>query len=237
MTVQVDVTGFSTAGAGSATTDTFGGVSDIHSLTLNVGSGPNGTAHLVLVVGIVGVGAPAGASTMTSVVWGSQTMTQIGTSSASNGDLWLFGLLAPATGTQTLVLTWSGTNQMQVGCASFVGVNDSSFASAFTHFTANHSSLSPNSVTVTTSAGDVAMAAHVTGGNYSTPGNIDIGHNNSGALNSGAENYDTATSPTLTYAFTAGSNWSSIGVDVVQFAVGPPPSLPVGLIGLAASEW
>jgi integrase len=152
MTVQIDVSAISVPGQGSATSDAFGPAA--HAFTLNVGCGPNGTADLALAIAVMGVGMTAGTSSGMSCSWNGVAMTLVGTSSDQTGDLGLFGLLNPAQGAKNLTLSWTGANQLLVAGASYVGVNQTSIAAAFKNFAKAHGAGSPNSIGVTTSAGE-----------------------------------------------------------------------------------
>ncbi len=198
-----------------------GTTSKTYSSPINIGSGSNGTTDRGLVVAVVFVGAAAGTSSGVTATWNGVSMTQLATV-GNGGDIFLFGLRAPDTGAHDLVLAWTGANQPSAVLLSCVGVDQTSDALAFptAHRVTATGSASPNSIAVTNASGNIAFAAHVVSANFSTAGNTDIGHNNTGNLNSLAGNYDTGTDPTLTYAFSSGNTWASVGCEIAAPAAG-----------------
>jgi hypothetical protein len=220
MSVLIDTSAISSVGASGATTQTFtnGGSPGF---TMNLGSGPNGTSNRALIVAVIFIGAAGGTSSGVSCTWNGVSMTQLATA-VNGGDIFLFGLRNPATGSNNVVVSWTGANQCAIALLSVVNADQSADATTFINRTTNTGTASPNSIAVTNPSGNIAVAGHVVVANYSTAGNTDIGHNNNGSRNSAAANYDTGVNPTLTYAFTSGTVWSSVGCSIAAVAGAAP---------------
>jgi hypothetical protein len=148
-------------------------------------------------------------------------MSLLSSFAGNEGDMFLFGLRSPNTGAKVLAFTWTGSNQSGGVIMSVIGADTSSDAAAFINKTTANGANNTNSLAITNSASAVALAAHLTNGNY-TPGGgggTDIGNNNTGNLSSEASNYSTSSNPTLTYT-SGGSVWSSIGLSIAPPGAG-----------------
>lgn len=208
-TVLFDTSAFAT-GVATGTTATFS--------TLDVGSGANGTTNLVLVAYLIFVNG-SGTAAAPSMTWNGVSMTQIGTfidiAGGASGTAFLFGLVNPATGNHGLVANWTGTNQVLVGGSSFVAADQTGGITTFRNVATNTGSGTPNSVTISSATGEKVVAAHVTTGNFAVASDNDLGFSNAGNICSGAANYGNgAASKTLTYSFSGGSIWASIGCSI-----------------------
>lgn len=209
MAVLVDVLTFSVPSGNGVATATF-------TNPINVGSGANGTSNMALVVAVCFVAHAGGTSSGVSATWNGVSMTQL-SSAANGGDIVLFGLRNPTTGSHNLVVNWTGLNQIEVGMLSVVGVDTTSDATAFPvgHRTSNTGTPSPSTISITNASGNIAFAGYVGVVNFGTSGGgTDIGHNNTGAANSGASNYGTSVNPTLTYTFSGGTVWAAVGCEI-----------------------
>jgi len=216
MAVLVDLAAFNGPSSNNITSQNY--------TPFNLGSGSNGTLNRALVVAVVFTGKGAGVSSGLSATYDGVAMTQL--TSASNGvggELYLFGLRNPNTGSKVLALSWTGGNQIMVASLSLVGVNQTSDALAFptAHRTTATGSTSPNSIAITSASGNIAFAGHTTGQNYTTGSGTDIGHNNTGTVSSGASNYSASANPTVTYASSNGA-WASVGCEIAAVATGGP---------------
>ncbi len=110
---------------------------------------------------LVGVNDTAG--TVSGVTYNGVAMTQIGTTfnyGAIGRYIQLWGLVAPASGSNTIAIT-GGANQ-NAGAVSISGVNQTSVVAAATGFASNSTSASPSTVSVTTTVDN----AYVVGFGY-----------------------------------------------------------------------
>jgi fibronectin type 3 domain-containing protein len=194
-----------------------------------VGSGSNP----VLVVGVVGGCTP-------SVTYAGVSMTHAGqvfNNNQSPETTDLFVLTAPATGKNTVQVSYSGcTSDVEAGSISFTGVNQST---PLAHVTTNYGSGSSAAVTVTSASGDMVVDVVGTGSAITSSSqtllwlknqNGNTGHGN-GAQSMAAG----ASSVTMGYSVTA-DWWGIIGADVVassSLTVPPPPTNLVATAGNA----
>jgi hypothetical protein len=101
-----------------------------------------------------------------SAVWDSvganQTMELIGSKKENtwNRYLYLFGLVAPASGNKTLSVSWTTTSTARGGAASFTGVNQSGGTASFADFTGADGSSATPAVSIPSASTDLAIAAH-----------------------------------------------------------------------------
>lgn len=93
--------------------------------------------------------------------WGGQSMTLIGSKAVTShaGTLiYMFGLVAPATGNQTLAVAW--TNSLFIGCCAvaFNGADQTGGATTFPNSqTSTGTTGATNTVNVTSAVGDVVV--------------------------------------------------------------------------------
>jgi hypothetical protein len=206
--------------ATTATTNSL--VTSLDNTSLTV---PAGTTTLLA---FLAHGEQTNAATGVAVHWDSagtnQNMTLIGTVDSGNFNVKvsLYGLVSPTTGAKTLHATWTGGCPAALSAIALTGTVTTSVAAAFIHAATNTALTGAPSVSVTSSAANMAIAFM--------------------ALNNAAITSETATNSTLlfnasltqlgtaaaratgasTVAFTAapsGSNeWVAAGCDVVAAA-------------------
>jgi hypothetical protein len=89
-----------------------------------------------------------------------QAMTQIGSVSVTNGIGRLYGLVAPGTigAGKTVQISWTNSASVAAVACAWTGVNQTGGVTSF----ANYTSAAGNSVTVTSTANDVAIGEFVT---------------------------------------------------------------------------
>jgi hypothetical protein len=173
-----------------------------------VGSG----ANLALVVGVVGACVP-------SVTYGGVALTHAGqvynnNTAPSSTDL--FVLVAPATGTNTVKVSYSScTSDVEAGSISFTGVNQST---PLAHVTTNYGSGTNPQVTVASASGDMVVDV-VGNGSAITSSSQTLrwlkNQNGNSAHGDGAQSTAAgASSVTMGYSVTA-DWWGIIGADVV----------------------
>lgn len=134
------------------------------STTYVMGSVSNGA----LVVPIMWGGSAQPASI--TATYNGVAMTQItGTNTGTNGGCTcsgaIYGLLAPASGSHTLTISWTGSTEAHITAVSFSGVDQTSIAVAFPHgtfFVANTATASPipsTATPVTSATGNMVVGA------------------------------------------------------------------------------
>jgi hypothetical protein len=168
-----------------------------------------------------------------AVVWGAQTMTQIGKLSAATSTLtaYLFGLIAPQSGNQSLVASWtSQTVEAYLDCMSFSGVSQVPVPSSFPNFI---------STTIASGATTATIVINTASGNYTfSTSNTAAGTLNAGnpqsSLNQTLLHYDhsasltnfwsqyaasvgLSTTHTATYVNQPAENDPLIGCDILAF--------------------
>lgn len=217
MAVQFDKSGFVVDTASITSPKTI-------SALINVGSGANGTSNMALIFAVSFVNVAAGVATGVSVTWNGVNMPAIGNfQSASNSDVFMFGLTGPATGANDFILTWTGSvnNRINVQALSVVGADQTGGTTTFKNVTKNTASGNPATVTIPSAVGDLCMACHEVATSFSTPNGTDIGQDSGGTVSGEGANWDFGASPskTLTYSCTSGQ-FASIGVDIAAFGGG-----------------
>lgn len=226
-----------------AKTATWTSVSGVATLTisnLTVGSGSNRALALALMCGSCGAGLPAGLSLTWDSGGTNQALTQVTgtlvTDSVLTDSAAMYGLVAPTAGNKSLVISWTGNNEMHAAAISFTGVDQTSVAVAFPHGTnAKVNGASPTTITITSAVGNMVVAAHAQ--NLSVFGVISdttlAVDNASGPNTANAANYAAgAATKTLTAAFTGSGPWNSIGTDVLAAAAASSCPLTLSRMGV-----
>jgi hypothetical protein len=129
---------------------------------LTIGAGSN--RCLIVTAGFFG------AVSAVSATWnGGANMFAIGNAvNAGGGTIWMFGMVAPASGNHTISVSWTGTAQfLAVNGVSFTGCNQTGGATTFINATTNTGASPPPSLTVTTPANDISV--DLVGGNSGAP--------------------------------------------------------------------
>ena len=191
---------------------------------LTVGSG----ANRILLAGVLFGGA---LPTITAFQWDAagtpQNLTLVPgtsfTSSTRSGAI--YALVAPTAGNKQLKITWTGTNECSLGCASYTGASQAAIATACPNgVTSSGTSAAPN-IVVTSATGDIVFGIFndnnqvwtTTSGNTVWTETALVVENAAGAYVAGAA------SVTLTYNIAASDTWSSAGCDVAQVAAAANP--------------
>lgn len=207
-TVQFDASGFTGIGSSPTSPKTI-------SALIDVGSGGVGTANRALIFAVSFFSSSTGTISGVSVTWNGTSMSSIGSfTSSSNSDMFIFGLTAPATGSNNFVLTWTGAanGSIAVAALSVVGADQTGGATTFKNFTTNTATGTPATVTVSSATGEICFAGHEVPTTFSTGSGSDIGHDNGGAVSAFAANRDAgAASTTLTYT-NSSAQFASMGV-------------------------
>jgi hypothetical protein len=199
---------------------------------------------------IVGVSQMNGAYTPGEVTatYGGASMTFLG-AKASNDDVhgvaWLFGLVNPPTGAQTVsVQRSSGSYSFIGGSISFTGVDQTPFVanSAVVSFGDDSAGTDPPTVIVSSAIGDKVVDIAVDGVDLdggpthtSTNGQMWIRNvnSNTAAGNAAQSVYDGAASVTAEYNTTTGHDWWAMVAFNIKQVAAPAPT-PIGIPGYAA---
>jgi hypothetical protein len=226
--VQFDQSAISAVSGTAVTTFTPAGF-------INVGAGANGTSNRALLVGLHLVNGTPGTSTAPSCTWNSVSMgSALGhVGSGAAGDVYMFAMVAPATGQNTLTCSWTTNNQAVITALSVVGADQTGGTTTFHDYTTNTGTGTPATVTATDAAGEIAFATHGTGSSFIAASGTDIGKNNNGNLASAAANFDTAVNATLTYSAGTGQPFASaaVGIKATGGAVAPTRELMLMGVG------
>lgn len=215
----VDVVGVSPASGALVTSFTW----DNSNGSPNVGSGPNGTTNRALVAAIIFLNFATGHTSGVSLTWNGVTMTPINNSGGIAGDMFFFGLTAPATGQNAFVANWTTTDGVIIAALSAVGVNQTGGSTTFCNFVTNTGTTvaSPATASVTTTgpASGMSFAAYINNIGAFNPSSgtnvVDIGKNNSAFNFQGAANYATVGATTLNYGIDSGTGtWNAAGVSL-----------------------
>lgn len=143
----------------SASDTSVGGVSSIsiaNALTIT-------TANALAVV-MAFPHSTSGPSGTITVTWDSggtnQIMTQVHGLISSGAAVYIYGLLAPTTGTKTLAVSWTGANSVNygLGLIGLTGVDQTAVTSSFRNFNDSIVSGLSDSINVSTSATDGSIA-------------------------------------------------------------------------------
>lgn len=181
-------------------------------------TGTVGGTNRVL-IGLVGFSDTVAHMATVTMTWNSVSMTQITSVdlSSANGCIFLFGLINPATGNQTLSCSWTG------GVSPSISLGATNFTSADQTTGWNNSGTDTGTGTsassaITTTNGDMAVAGHVNNDSTSTV----IGTGTSDWIDTAEfRNYGQARNPAVgastTIAWTITSvAWANVKVNVMQ---------------------
>lgn len=183
--------------------------------------GVNSNRVLIVFVGFAGI-----TSSALSVTWNSVPMSPITSMAAlaSSYDLYLYGLIAPATGAQTLAVSWTGGTAASIWLGG-VSVFNADQATGWDNAGTDTGAASPASSTITTTNGDMAIAGHVNNNGGSTA--ISVGTSDwidtafSGNAAQG-RNPAVGASTVLTWTYTGAFAWGNVKTNVRQFTGGTP---------------
>lgn len=184
---------------------------------LTVGSGANRA-----LIGFLGL-SPG--STAVTMVWdptgANQPLTLIGSDVSSDNlaKIYMFGLVAPASGNKILKADWTTTSGFFLDAISFAGVDQTGGATSFPHFaSATGTSTSP-AVTITTTANDFVAGA--TSNGLDCVSAMDHTTINTACNSFGyGGNYSAGSAGTVTLGGTLFSSrpWIMLGCDIAELA-------------------
>ncbi len=177
----------------------------------------------------VGVGATAllawfqtGSSVVSPVLtWDSggtnQAMTIIGSTLIAGGRCYLFGLLNPTPGNNTLAASWSGSANCLLDAISFTGTDNITFANAFRNFTSATPTGTSGTITVPGTVGNIQVVGG-TQNSYpfaamTTTGSTEVFRDATHAAGIGCR-APSAASLTWTASTSTSTQYALVGVDV-----------------------
>ena len=196
---------------GPAASATTGATVSTYTLS-SYNSGSTG-ANRILMVGISYRNSSG--RTVSSVTYGGQTLTQVGTATTGqSGQIYIYTLLNPPTGANDIVVTWNGNLSAGavIGAITYAGVNQ---ATPTGFVSATGVSTAPATPAITSGTGQLVfgVVAGMTTGAY-TPAGLWSAVATSGS-SAGAGQTQVGTSPSVTLSWT-GSNaiWVAGGVSL-----------------------
>jgi hypothetical protein len=161
-------------------------------------------------------------STITGLTatWNGVAMSQIvthNTATAGVGRVDLWGLIAPASGNQTLALSWTGSSNVTVDACSWSNVKQTGGATSFPNSAGAQGTTATSTITITSASGHAVMAGHVAG----SPSPTITAVNNTQVFIDNVFNVATAGnraagsgSVTMTSTLSSGFNWGVVGTDI-----------------------
>lgn len=181
-----------------------------------IGSGAN-RALAVIAVQDNTLSSPVYTATYNSV-----PLSVIATDSGTAGVF--LGLVNPSSGSNALVVNFTGGGRVDLYILSVSGANQAGGATTFYSYTSNSGTSAAPNVTIPSFVGDMVMAAYLNGVppnniNFTTPVNgTDIGNNTAvggGATNATASNWAAgASSVNMSYNMSASTAWACFGVGI-----------------------
>ena len=169
-----------------------------------------------ILIAMAGFSSP-GSVSAPAMTWDGVSMTQIGTqSSGSVGEIYVFGLIGPATGSKVLAVSWTGTaTDVSLGAVSVFNADQSTGWQNTGSDTATGTSASS---TVTSANGNMAVVGHTNANASSTTINTGTSAYVETALNGNyALGYSASSGASTVVAWTLGSSveWHNFKLDVI----------------------
>lgn len=172
---------------------------------------------------LVGISYYDSADTVSAVTYNSVALTVVSSSTVSNGQYTstMYRLIAPATGSNTVSVTFTGgVFDFKAGSVSFTGADQTTPLG--TAVTATGSSTTP-SVTVTSATGEIVLdnLTIVHSGTLSVDGSQTQRWNGTGAagfIKGAASTEDGSTSTTMSWSNSTSQAWAISGVSVKPVA-------------------
>jgi len=182
------------------------------------------SANVLLVPIVWSTSAPP---TGISISWNGVSLTLISGTSIGNGlhgNVQIYGLLNPTTGTHTLAGSWTGIRDFYCVGISFSGADTSAFTNAFQNGTTGTGSASPATISITSATNGASVGVLSTDGSFTafTSGTQDFLDNSQPTV-SGAGGHQVGVASS-TISVSANNSWSAAGI-----AIAAPSSLtPTG---------
>lgn len=216
MAVTLDVVGTMADSATGITTFDYTGIT--------VGAGSNSALAVKIVFSLKTVSS-------ISVTWdqgGTNQACTLITSQANGGSFGLvqmYGRLAPTSGNKTLRITWTGTSQIIVQVVAVTDADQAAVASTFLAATPATGNSTAPSITITSAVGRMTLDCVCADNNFFTVGSATKTQtfmDNNGIMDIDGAGSRAAGAASNTHAWTlvGGSQWASVGIDIVAAAAG-----------------
>ena len=153
-----------------------------------------------------------------------QAMTSIGFIAAGSGRLWFFGLIAPTTGNLTLRASWSTSQGAMLHAIAFEGVDQTSVAVAFPHFTSDTQSSATPAIVITSATGNFTVGVACSSNDPTSPTQTENFFNDQIGLSSDGSRATGAATVTHQWSLTS-TTWQTIGVDILASGGGGGPTV------------
>jgi len=153
---------------------------------------------------------------VTAATYDGVALTPVGSLSGNGFTMEFFRLVAPATGSNTCSVTWSGSSSVSIGAMSWTGVDQTTPVSGFQ---SNLSGTSSNSVTVSSSVGDFVVDAiahfqsQTVGSGQTQRYSVSTFDQHSGSTEPGA-----SPNVAMSWSFSIGDNTNLIAMNINQVA-------------------
>lgn len=175
---------------------------------------------------VVGISYYDSGDTVSAITYNSVAMTVVGSSTVSNGQctVSLYRLIAPATGSNTVSVTFTGSVfDFKAGSISFTGADQTTPLGAAN--TATGSSTTP-SVNITSATGEIVLdtIAIVHSGTLTVDGSQAEQWNGVGGfgfIKGGGSTEDGSTTTTMSWSNSSSQDWALTGVSVKPVAAAP----------------
>lgn len=178
-------------------------------------------ANRVLIVSVVTI-KNTGTIALTGVTYNGVSMTSIGSANVASGDgiAYMYGLKNPASGTNTILATTTGTGQLLMGGISFTGADQTTGWG--TGQTATGNSTTPT-VNVTLASGEYAVDCLAVNPNSTTTPSVGAGQTAIFATRysdtfsnpiEGGASYESGSGSTTMSWTTQNYNWAMVAVNV-----------------------
>ena len=174
---------------------------------------------------VVGISYYDSGDTVSAITYNSVAMTVVGSSTVSNGQctVSLYRLIAPATGSNTVSVTFTGSVfDFKAGSISFTGADQTTPLGAAN--TATGSSTTP-SVNITSATGEIVLdtIAIVHSGTLTVDGSQAQRWNGTGGgfIKGAASTEDGSTTTTMSWSNSSSQDWALTGVSVKPVAAAP----------------
>jgi len=197
-------------GSGSATSP-FSYVSNAGTVSGSIGANANRVLIAYCVFRTITPSAVA-------ITWNSVSMTQITTVANGSYTLYIFGLIAPSTGAQTISCSWSGggPTAFVLGAVSAYNVNQTT---AWQNSGNDSGTGTSASSSVTTAAGNMVVVAHQNDNATGTTPNAGTSAWTETSLNGNyAMSYKASSTTPETVSWTLGSSvaWTHVKTDLIK---------------------
>lgn len=162
-----------------------------------------------------------------AVTWNGVAMTSIGTITTPAGrNIFIFGLIAPATGNQTISASWTGgASDISLGAVS---IKDADQATGWQNFTTNTGTSTLATDAVTSASGNLVVVGRADDNASSATiaaGTQDWDERDLNGNYGGGHIASVGASATVTWTLGSSVGWAMAGVDVIAFAAGATVAL------------